>query len=109
MASSSLIGRIAFDLVANTGKLIAPLKRAEAGIASLASKASKVASIAAPITGLVGSFVSVGFAVSKVTKAFGEIDDIAKQSDRLGFPSYKLFGILHEEVMAGVEYDTLCK
>lgn len=109
MAKSSLIGRIAFDLVANTGKLLAPVKKAQGAITGLMGTAARVTSIAAPITGLVGGFVSAGVAIGKVTKAFGEIGAISDEAARLGIGTEKLIGLQHAAGLAGVESETLGK
>jgi len=103
------IGTIAIDLVAHTGKLLAPLRRAEAGIAALASKATMFTSILAPLGGMVTGFITVAAAVSKMAKAFSELDSIAKESDRLGISTEKLIGLQLAAGMAGVEAETLGK
>jgi hypothetical protein len=105
------VGTIAIDLVAYTGKLLAPLKSAEKGVASLASKASSVGGtfmkFAAPLTGLVGGFLTTSYAIGKVTEAFADMDNIGKEADRLGIATEELVGLQHAANMAGVSAEQL--
>lgn len=103
------VGTIAIDLIAHTGKLVAPLKRAQQGISALAGTASRVggimAGIAAPLTGM----LTIGTGIAKVTKAIGELGDISDESKRLGIPAEKLTALQYAAKQAGVETETLGK
>lgn len=109
MAKSSLIGRIAFDLVANTGPLIKPLKQAESAITKFTSGFSKFTGIGAAISGTVAGLFSVHAAISSVTTTFSELGNLSDESKRLGVSADVLSGLQYAAKQSGVEIETLGK
>jgi hypothetical protein len=107
MAKSSLIGRIAFDLVANTGPLLAPLKKAQASIGGFAAGAKKAFSIAAPIAAAAGAALSLRGAVMSVAQAFTELGNLSDESKRIGISAESLAGLQYAASQAGVDVETL--
>lgn len=101
------VGTISIDLVAHTGKLLKPLKQAEAAVAGLAGKFLKFGGIAAAITAPLAGLLSVHTAVNRVKKALTELDDAGKASDRLGITTEKLLGLQHAADLAGVSAEQL--
>lgn len=113
MAKSSLIGRIAFDLVANTGKMVAPLKKAESMIGSFASKAGKMLAVAGPIGAAIAGLGSMAYITAKVANGIGnsfdELGNLSDESKRIGVAAEHLSALQYAAGQAGVEADTLGK
>lgn len=101
MAKSSLIGRVAVDFVATTGKMLAPIKQAQAGIASFAKTATlmKVTLAALP-------FAAVARGVARATNRLGDLSD---ESKRLGIPADELSNLQSIAAQAGVDVGSLGK
>lgn len=109
MAKSSLIGRIAFDLVANTGPLLKPLKQAETAVSGFAAKINKWTGIGAAISAPIAAFFSVRGAINEVGQAFNELGSVSDESKRLGIPAEQLTALQYAAAQAGVDMDTLGK
>lgn len=111
MAKSSLIGRIAFDLVANTGKLISPLKKAETSVASFASKAKMLFAAAGPIAAGIAAigvgFLSVKGTIDGVVSAVQRLGNLSDESRRLGVPAEMLSALQYAAQQAGIEVSSL--
>lgn len=105
------VGVISIDLIANTGKLLSPLKKSGAAIASFASGVKSMHSglggLVAKVGALTGGLVTTYTVISRVKKAFGEVDEIAKLSDRLGIGTEQLIGLQHAAGLAGISTEEL--
>lgn len=101
------VGVISIDLIANTGKLLNPIKGAQRAIGGLSSGISKMGGgimgrVVAPLAAMAAGFASAGAATAAVAKQFDEVDRIAKQADRLGVLTEKLIGLEHAGLLAGM-------
>lgn len=107
------VGTISIDLVAHTGKLIAPLAKASASVKSfvggLQSTRLGVGSMLAGLTAATGGALSFYAAWSKVKKQFEDIDSIAKSADRLNLTTEQFIGLQHGAGLAGLEVEALTK
>jgi hypothetical protein len=101
------IGTVAFDLVAYTGKLTAPLSRAEKTISSFVSRVtqaySTVAAFAAPVVGV----IALQRAFDRVKQSMEDVSALSHESRRLGIPAEQLSALQYTAKMAGVETEKL--
>ena len=91
------VGTISIDLVAKTGRLLKPMKKAGASVTQF-GKTTQIASaglskMIAPLAGVAAGFLTVGFAVSKVKAAMGDLDSTQKFADRIGIAADELVGL----------------
>jgi len=101
------VGSIVIDLVANTGKLLAPLKKAESAVSSLVGKFARFGGIGAAIAAPIAGLLTLNKAVNEVKQAFADLDNAGKESDRLGIPTEKLTALQHAADLAGVSAEQL--
>lgn len=101
------VGTISVDLVAHTGKLLKPLKQAEAGVSSMIGKFAKFGGIGAAIAAPVAGLLSMNAAINKVKSSFAELDTAGKAADRLGVTTETLTGLQHAANLAGVSAEQL--
>lgn len=109
MAKSSLIGRISFDLVANTGKLLAPLKKAQSAVGGFVSSLNPLAGIGGKIAASLAGVVAAATGLRGISNAFRDLGNLSDESKRLGIPAEMLSAIQYAAQQAGVEITTLGK
>lgn len=99
------VGVIAIDLVATTGKLLAPLRKAEIGIAGFAKRVRGLSGGGA--LGALGGALGMYKVVNGVRDAFSRLGAVSNESKRLGIPADKLMELQYAAGQADVELSTL--
>ena len=105
------VGKISIDMVAYTGKLLKPMKQAQSSVTKFTkhvkAMANTLKTVVLPLAGITAGVVTVGSAVALVKKQFGDIDEIAKEADRLGIATEQLTALQHAADLAGVSAEEL--
>jgi len=105
------IGTISIDLVAHTGKLIAPLAKAGSAVKSFTSGIVGgklgLGGLFAGLAAATGGALTFHAAFAAVKGQFEAVDDIAKSADRLGMSTEAFVGLSHGADLAGVSTEQL--